>query len=403
MVSFLSSFEAALVALVCLLLADVPLRQAHALAPSPFSDLLAADQYAAQARRAQAERLLLHPPELGLPVELLAPEFKLQKASKAKSKKTKMARGGAGGFGTQGVDPSKQWSKTKALAGLQKQKLQEDGVLRINGALSLEACQSLRAHVLAEMETTAALYEESILASEKQDPETPSSFTVEDYYGIEPGRSCRTDLLLSMTAPAVSAALQELFDEKDGKIRALYESLVTTDGIMYELAGVVTKQGSERQCVHPDVPFQSMAPLYVVFAALQDVTPDMGPTTFLRGSNTQAANTAFDQKGDAFDSFLSQQGEAVQSCLSTGDLVVFDARVLHCGNANESDTERALFNFSFRNPLVTGPMGYKGSMRPGYANDQMTLGDVLEVVDGGKSGVQPSESLFARYGNGLPY
>lgn len=68
-----------------------------------------------------------------------------------------------------------------------------------------------------------------------------------------------------------------------------------------------------------------------------------------------------------------------------GDLVVFDARTMHCGNANLSESERALFNFSFRNPKVAGSLGYKGSMRPQYTEQEISLGDLLNIVDGSNS------------------
>lgn len=353
-----------------------------ALSSSPF-DLLAADQYAAQARRSEVERILLCP-EGSTPQELLEPKFDLA------------AGGGGGGFG----GGTKKWSKRKALAEQQKQRLIEDGVLRINGALKADSCVSLRKYVIQEIETTAALHKAALSS------EGPSvKFSVEDYYGIEPGRSSRTDLLLSLQSPEVSGALRELFHAKTGKLRDLYEALVTNEGVLYEMASVVTSQGSDRQCIHPDVPFQSESPLYVVFLALQDVTPDMGPTTFLVTGNTETANTAFDSKGDTFDSYLAAATPR-EACLKAGDLVVFDARVLHCGNAN-FDVDRALFNFSFRNPAITGDIGYKGSMRPAYTRQQIQFQDIMAAVDAGnkkakkKKNAEEAASPFAQYGDGL--
>jgi len=323
---------------------------------SPF-DLLAADQYAAQARRAELERRLLQF-NGRITKELLEPNYQLSATGPSKS------RGFGGG--------TKKWSKNKAITLQQKHFLAEDGVVRINGALSLNACVSLREHVLKQVEITASMYSAAT---------SPSDFAIEDYYGIEPCRPFRTDLLLSMAAPSVERALQELFHAKAGKLRDLYESLVTKDGILYEMASVVTSKGSHRQCFHPDVPYQSIAPLFVVFVALQDVTSAMGPTTFVRSGHTDAANAFFRRKGEELDSFL-REANAYEACLKCGDLVIFDARVLHCGSANV-EADRALFNFSFRNPLVTGDIGYKGSMRPEYTRQGITLGDLLSAVDGG--------------------
>jgi len=80
-----------------------------------------------------------------------------------------------------------------------------------------------------------------------------------------------------------------------------------------------------------------------------------------------------------------------------GSAVVFDARILHCGNANSSQTSRALFNFSFRNPLVQGNLGYEGSIRPGYGQ-KMTLSDVADALTSYQAG---NKNPFAKYGSGL--
>lgn len=89
------------------------------------------------------------------------------------------------------------------------------------------------------------------------------------------------------------------------------------------------------------------------------------------------------------------------STLKAGDAVVFDARILHCGNANSSATTRALFNFSFRRP-DSGVLGYEGSIRKGYVS-QTTLGELLQVADSlnGWGGGSDGKTLESVYGNGL--
>lgn len=53
---------------------------------------------------------------------------------------------------------------------------------------------------------------------------------------------------------------------------------------------------------------------------------------------------------------------AMQSKLSTGDVAVFDSRVLHCGCANESQTDRALFYITLsRDAQWPLPDGLHGS------------------------------------------
>ena len=133
----------------------------------------------------------------------------------------------------------------------------------------------------------------------------------------------------------------------------------------------------------------------------------MGPTTFLLGSNTQAARNAYDDTTPALDAFISSS-QVRETTMKTGDLIVFDARTMHCGNANigsdDDSPDRALFNFSFRNPKVTGSLGYKGSMRPRYTSERISLGDVLNIVDGQVEDTKrgdPSTPPFAKYGDGL--
>jgi hypothetical protein len=191
-----------------------------------ISDLLSVEQYAAQARRSEVERILMlrdgEPPG-----PLLEPDFGGVKKKPKTSKGPTVAGGGFGGAS------GKRWSKLASLAVHQKDYLVRDGALRINSALSLDRCAALRGHILEEVAETAAKYQLSLLS----DDESAASFPVEDYYGVEPGRSCRTDLHLSLLPSAVSDALAELFDATDGKLRPLFESLVTNEGILYELAG----------------------------------------------------------------------------------------------------------------------------------------------------------------------
>ena len=137
---------------------------------------------------------------------------------------------------------------------------------------------------------------------------------------------------------------------------------------------------------------------YVIFLALQDVNKDMGPTTFLLKTHTKKENERFFNQSEK-DEQLST-AECRLSTLKKGDAVLFDARVLHCGNANdpEKGSTRVLFNFSFRNPKVKKSLGYAGSIRPGYVR-AMTLEDLSKKLDSYASGDDPEP--FAAYGDGL--
>lgn len=330
-------------------------------------------------------------------------QSKKNKELKAPKLRAKQAKSGTGfGSGASKVNPNVQLAKEQAKV------VHRDGVLRIDGALSPELADELREYVLQQQILAAVRTEESLDASRA-------------FYGVENQRKSRCDLQLSLLRGGYAAdgngnggddagsqkhvladALQHLLGE-DGTLRFLYENLVTLKGEFYELAAVITDPGSTRQKVHPDLPFQDTAPLYVIFLALQDVDESMGPTSFLLRTHTAKENAIFkDPSVEVRDAQLSS-ADCRLSTLKKGDAVLFDARILHCGNANdlENGSTRALFNFSFRNPTFTGDLGYKGSIRPGYTQ-AMNLGDISDALvlygngaDGG------DRDPFAKYGDGL--
>jgi len=290
------------------------------------------------------------------------------------------------------MDPSARMASEQAAV------IRRDGVLRVNNVISDTTADSLREYVLGQQR----------IAAIETDRDASTSRT---YYGVENRRKGRCDLQLSLLRggfaaylgddDATDAARRSTFALGDallemlgsnGTLRRLYENLVTPDGELYELAAVITDRGSNRQMVHPDLPYQENAPLYVIFLALQDVTEGMGPTSFLLRTHTGEANAIF-ASGDMErkDEQLSN-ADCRMSTLRKGDAVLFDARTLHCGNANEEQT-RVLFNFSFRNPQVGGNLGYKGSIRPGYEG-AMSLRGMADALVAYESG---DENPFAKY------
>lgn len=339
-------------------------------------ELLYQDQQESMLRRAIVEKDLLESKKK--PKTLEAPKLKLQPP-----------KSGTGFANTAAMD------KSTRLGIEQAKVIKRDGVLRINNVLLPETAKNLRQHLLDQQRKA----EEATV----QDPSKSKLF-----YGVEQGRKNRCDMHLSLSRGGIleaeedehilADALQEILGV-NGTLRPLYENLVTNDGEFYELAGIITNPGSYRQMVHPDLPYQEEAPLYVVFLALQDVSEEMGPTSFLLKTHTAKAIQIF-ESGD-MDAKDEQLGNADcrLATLCQGDAVLFDARVLHCGGANdpEGGDTRAMLNFSFRNPKVSGDLGYKGSIMPGYVG-AMTLGDMGQALASYADGdLDP----FAKYGNGL--
>lgn len=402
--------EAAAVVALCILYTENKICiSANALSIPSLSD----DYAAAQLRRALEEENLLRRP--GGTVEL--PYYsdsaggattrgaggsnnnnKNQNVVRKSSRSSTSSRGGGFGGGASNnkvaapaMLPKSATRAQKVTAAAMADDIRRNGVIRLPSQLTPETCKVMRNHVLTVQSDVADLAASEATSSSASSP----FFDATDYYGVEPGRTCRTDLLLP-----IDATVQNTFSELLGAstpLRHLLCELFPLEAPLYEVAAVITSNGSHRQTIHPDLPHKDECPLYVVFVALQDVTPEMGPTTFLRGS--QHAPLPFH-----LDETLSE-ADVVVSTLKAGDAVVFDARILHCGNANSSTTTRAIFNFSFRRP-DSGPLGYEGSIRKGYIG-RTCLGELLEVADkingwgtpGGKG--SEGKTLEGVYGNGL--
>lgn len=315
---------------------------------------------------------------------------KKPKALEAPKLKPQPPKAGTGFANTAAMDPSTRLGVEQAKV------IKRDGVLRVDGVLSGSTADRLRKHLLDE--------QRKAVEATKEDPSKSRLF-----YGVEQSRKNRCDMHLSLSRGGVSGewsddhivvdALQAILGE-NGTLRSVYEKLVTKKGEFYELAAIITNPGSHRQMIHPDLPYQQEAPLYVVFLALQDVTEEMGPTSFLLRTNTAEAIGIFDSGDmDAKDQQLIK-ADCRMATLKKGDAVLFDARVLHCGGANhpEKGDTRVMFNFSFRNPKVEGDLGYKGSIMPGYVG-AMNLGDVGSALASYAEGEM--DDPFSKYGNGM--
>ena len=177
-----------------------------------------------------------------------------------------------------------------------------------------------------------------------------------------------------LTGDCLAAVLQQ------SPVGATIADLLSKDAILYELSCLISDPGSQRQVMHPDTPCAAGedAVLFTCFVALQDITLDMGPTTWMPGTHTLQAHEQF-QNDNKVDNQLSpkdtllKQGPVVLGLLPKGCCAIFDSRLLHCGgaNTNASNQSRALFYFSFKNPNVPNA-GNPGSIRPDLIN-QWTL------------------------------
>jgi ectoine hydroxylase-related dioxygenase (phytanoyl-CoA dioxygenase family) len=93
------------------------------------------------------------------------------------------------------------------------------------------------------------------------------------------------------------AQVQRGMREAVGRMGPLLEAAVTRQGMVHEVSCIVSDPGSPRQCVHADTIYMpcrqfplEMPPLYTFFIALQDISDDMGHTTFLPRTHTEVLN-----------------------------------------------------------------------------------------------------------------
>jgi len=333
---------------------------------------LHAQQQAAKTRRAEVERVLLQPER----------ELVEYTTSKNSNKNRYIV--------------AREWAKV----------LKDQGVLRINNAFTAETSKKLR--------------RDAIIGIERAKIQIRDGTEPRHLLGMELERKCRNELLLTFERPkklrienqdedenedddnSLEDILQELLGKKSGKLRELFEVLLTKKAVLFDLAVIITERGSDRQCIHADMPFHDNPPLFSIFGALQDVTFQMGPTVFLKGSISKA-----DQK--EWSDVLNRD-EFLRNCipyhalLKAGDVVVYDPRILHCGAANDAETgnTRAIFNMGFRDPKFITEIGYTGSLRPAYVG-RITLEEITNLLDFAPSTTSPTKRkhLLESLGNGL--
>ena len=138
----------------------------------------------------------------------------------------------------------------------------------------------------------------------------------------------------------------------------------------------MSDEGAGHQPIHPDTIFTEKCPLYTVFVALQDIVPEMGPTVFLPGTNTEDghARIACDKKTK--EEFFKGR-EFRQALLHKGDVVVMDSRSMHYGDAN-SQSRRVLMYFTLLNPQCTDTTSLpKGSL---FSDIKLSMNDLMEGV-----------------------
>jgi uncharacterized membrane protein YgcG len=239
-------------------------------------------------------------------------------------------------------------------------------------------------------------------------------------------------LLESAFAPAFSAEGNRKSTEASDPILYELSTLISDPGSQRQvvhpdnpMVAASASPTSSSPSPSPSVPV-----LLTCFVALQDVTEDMGPTLYLPGTHNAESHAQFfdttttarstfapspvastatiDAADDAIPAspkeMLLSQRTKVRALLRAGDCALYDSRVLHCGTANrrkkkkknmnldkgvedDGDDEqdascsssRALFYFSFRNPLIDDP-GNPPSIRAGLGRARLRLSELRRAL-----------------------
>ena len=275
--------------------------------------------------------------------------------------------GKAGGFGKSSSSSNNNKAEGKEYAKI----LKKEGVVRIDNVLSSDTADEVREYLYALRKQS-----ELEVAEGKIQP-------IQRFADVLLKQN-RCDLTIPMGDEIITKALDETL--RVSQIGSTISSVFGDGAILHEFSCLMSDPGSQRQVIHPDTPYiDGKGPvLYTCFIALQDVSLDMGPTTWLPRTHCKEAHEQFQ------DTFASEGAEsrkdalirkqpAVLGTLPKGCCGIFDSRLLHCGTANRSvdGTSRALFYFSFKNPEVGYP-GNPASIRAELGNANVSLGDLVK-------------------------
>ena len=288
--------------------------------------------------------------------------------------------GKAGGFGKSagggssfGGSSNKASSKAEGKA--HAKILKKEGVIRIDNVLSSDTADAVREY----------LY--NLRYQSEREVQEGTIQPIQRFADVLLKQN-RCDLTIPLGGDTIiTRALQESLC--NSPVGATIASIFGNDAKLYEFSTLMSDPGSQRQNVHPDTPYlDGKGPvLYTCFIALQDVTLDMGPTTWFPRTNNKESHDAFmdtysgeerdgEQQLSPKDKLIKTK-PAVLGTLSKGSCAIFDSRTLHCGTANRSEKSRALFYFSFKNPEVGYP-GNPASIRQELANANVSLGSLME-------------------------
>jgi ectoine hydroxylase-related dioxygenase (phytanoyl-CoA dioxygenase family) len=282
-----------------------------------------------------------------------------------------IVKGGSGGEGF-GANGSGGGGSKRALLKTQAKAharvLREFGVVRIDNILNPSLADSLRRKVFDLRHES-----EQAIAAGTLNPKAVFANVLLTHN--------RRDMTLPIGPEWTAHALSRILLESP--VGLTVESILGKQALLREWSCLISDPQSQRQVVHPDTPWQPEPVLYTCFLALQDVTMDMGPTTWLPETHTQPIHKQFQDESGPKDHLLATTPN-VLGILPKGACAIFDSRLLHCGGSNKSDQSRALLYCSFQNPQVVNP-GNPGSIRSDLIG-KWTLQDLCKELQAFQKG-----------------
>jgi ectoine hydroxylase-related dioxygenase (phytanoyl-CoA dioxygenase family) len=246
-------------------------------------------------------------------------------------------------------------------------------LLQVDGLLKPDTVSTLLAHI------TQCLVDARSAADETPQGQRFFANVRQPVNGA--GDHVRCDLKLELLPPVVAAVTEAL-----APLKAVHIATLGASAELFELGALISDPSALRQCVHADTGYTSDPIACSTFIALQDIDEDMGPTVFIPTTHQEAeAHVALQAREPTPGSYSSMtdrerllQGSPNHvAALSSGDAIMFDSRLLHCGTANTSVRRRVIFYFSFR--AKGGELGRRA------AEATPTSGTLLEGATWGTS------------------
>ena len=161
---------------------------------------------------------------------------------------------------------------------------------------------------------------------------------------------------IEFTLPIVEE-VREALESMVASLGPVLEHVVTREGRLVDLSCMISDPDCEYQPLHSDTSLERVK--YTAFVALQDVSPEMGPTYLCPATHNYEHHSALDamQKLEVPHAEMLQRFGAVPALCHCGDAFIMNSQLLHCGGAQASaeagGARRRLLYVTWHSPGIT--------------------------------------------------